>query len=147
MWKKENLSTSSKCTCHLKWQNKTFDWLSHFDWQAWDVVLQQTDNLLQHIKQNAQKMENETLTKLGDLISRKKEAKKFYSDERSRLETEFNKVRWNTTIGYCKHGKVKQQWFWGLIFGPSPIRKFPNIFPILDPKFPVVILKKKSLYK
>lgn len=61
------------------------------------MVLQQTDNLLQHIKQNAQKMESETLTKLGDLISRKKEAKKFYSDERSRLETEFNKVQWNTT--------------------------------------------------
>lgn len=61
--------------------------------QAWDVVLQQTDNLLQHIKQNAQKMESETLTKLGDLISRKKEAKKFYSDERSRLETEFYKVQ------------------------------------------------------
>lgn len=57
------------------------------------MVLQQTDNLLQHIKQNAQKMESETLTKLGDLISRKKEAKKFYSDERSRLETEFNKVQ------------------------------------------------------
>lgn len=62
------------------------------------MVLQQTDNLLQHIKQNAQKMESETLTKLGDLISRKKEAKKFYSDERSRLETEFYKVQWNTTV-------------------------------------------------
>lgn len=62
------------------------------------MVLQQTDNLLQHIKQNAQKMESEILTKLGDLISRKKEAKKFYSDERSRLETEFYKVQWNTTV-------------------------------------------------
>lgn len=68
------------------------DWLSYFDWQAWDVVLQQTNNLLQHIKENAQKMESETITKLGDLINKKKEAKRYYSDERTRLETEFNKV-------------------------------------------------------
>ncbi|XP_078328610.1 tyrosine-protein kinase Fer-like isoform X2 [Crassostrea virginica] len=61
--------------------------------QAWDVVLQQTNNLLQHIKENAQKMESETITKLGDLINKKKEAKRYYSDERTRLETEFNKVQ------------------------------------------------------
>ncbi|XP_062566100.1 tyrosine-protein kinase Fer-like [Saccostrea cucullata] len=61
--------------------------------QAWDVVLQQTDKLLQYIKQNAQKMESETLTHLTDLISRKKDAKKYYIDERSRLEKDFNKVQ------------------------------------------------------
>lgn len=74
------------------------DWLSYFDWQAWDVVLQQTNNLLQHIKENAQKMESETITKLGDLINKKKEAKRYYSDERTRLETEFNKV-WRPSFG------------------------------------------------
>ncbi|XP_056003157.1 tyrosine-protein kinase Fer-like isoform X2 [Ostrea edulis] len=61
--------------------------------QAWDVVLQQTDKLLQHIKQSAQKMESETLSRLNDLITKKKETRKFYIDERSRLEAEFNKVQ------------------------------------------------------
>ncbi|KAL5020316.1 hypothetical protein ScPMuIL_003208 [Solemya velum] len=61
--------------------------------QAWECIVQQTDNFAQLLKNNVEELSNKTLEKLNLLISEKKTSKKTYIDERNRLEYEFNKIQ------------------------------------------------------
>lgn len=63
-----------------------------FLFQAWDVILQETENLMKLLKANADHLQSITLEILNELIIDKKLARKKYLDDRSRLDSEFVKV-------------------------------------------------------
>jgi len=54
--------------------------------------MQQTENIVRLVQENADKMCARTLEKLVRLIADKNATHKLYSSERARLESEYNKV-------------------------------------------------------
>lgn len=60
--------------------------------KAWNTIIKETENVIQLIRDNAEKLVAKTLERLVQVINEKKAAKKFYGDEHSRLESDFAKV-------------------------------------------------------
>ena len=56
------------------------------------MIVKQTDKFVEYLNQNVKNLTSNTMTRLTDFINDKKAAKKFYYDERNRLEAEFCKV-------------------------------------------------------
>ena len=61
-------------------------------WQAWDTVIEQTGEYERVLNENSNTLCKKTLNKIIHLINEKKVARKFYFDERMRIDTEINKV-------------------------------------------------------
>ena len=60
--------------------------------QAWNTIVSETENVIKVIQENAEKMCTKTLGKIVQLINEKKSSRKFYCDERKKLDDDFTRV-------------------------------------------------------
>ncbi|XP_041355891.1 tyrosine-protein kinase Fer-like [Gigantopelta aegis] len=61
--------------------------------RAWDTIVNETDKLVNQLKQNIETLSTKISDALTFVIHEKKVAKKFYQDGRNKLETEFSKMQ------------------------------------------------------
>ena len=67
----------------------------------WSTIVQQTQSWIDLLRSHADKLSTKALDKLLHIISEKKTARKFYQEERIRLDSEFCKVQnWEYQICY-----------------------------------------------
>lgn len=78
--------------------------------QAWRVLMQQTENIVRLVQENADKMCARTLEKLVRLIADKNATHKLYSSERTRLEFEYNKTKEEVHTIRTEYQKLVAKW-------------------------------------
>ncbi|KAK2171480.1 hypothetical protein NP493_1060g01042 [Ridgeia piscesae] len=78
--------------------------------QTWRVLMQQTENIVRLVQENADKMCARTLEKLVRLIADKNATHKLYSSERARLESEYNKTKEEVKIMRTEYQKLVAKW-------------------------------------
>lgn len=102
------METMKKCIMiHLEGDKKYVEMLSNFlqaaqkigtvqfetsIYKAWNCIVQETDKMMQRVRQNIEGLNSKVLKVLGNLITEKKTAKKVYTEGRNRLEEENLKV-------------------------------------------------------
>ena len=65
---------------------------SIFLFQAWDVILKETEVLMKNIRTRCDHLSSHTLDTLNQFITEKKAARKKYLEERTKLDADFMKV-------------------------------------------------------
>ena len=58
----------------------------------WNCVVQETEKIVQRVRENADALCAKTLESVVHLINEKKASKKLYMEERQRIDNEFTKV-------------------------------------------------------
>ena len=86
--------------------------------QAWDVIIQETEKFVQHLKRNVEELTTETMEKLNEILHEKKAVKKQYMEKRNHLESDFSKVQsavqshkqdYNKSLGKLQVDQAKLQ--------------------------------------
>ena len=67
----------------------------HFTPQAWNSMIDETESMVGLINSNIERLSNNTLDKIIQLINEKHTARKHYMDERTRIESQLKKVKWD----------------------------------------------------